>query len=253
MKKYLLKLADTLDKLGLSGDANMVDYYIAKAAQEDDFSEFASDVVSDEITMKGDISISLPSGEAVINVFKNPLGQKLRVYAEELAKLFNEDRSKRTGQISVRQVDDIVDTFKTYNNDLTPAQVHWSQNEKLIYPQTVGQVVKSVGSFVYHNSPFGIDSGLYIDALEDIEAIYNDFYMEDYLGQEFDPAQYSREIDQWRSDPKNLTKERERELKTQQWAKQQRGLAQQKERERQMNRLREIDPKIFQEDTEIID
>jgi hypothetical protein len=253
MKRHLLKLADVLDGLGLSSEANVVDYYISKISQEDDWSEFASDVVSDELAMKGDVSVSLPDGETVINVFKNPLGQKLRVYAETLAQLFHEDPSQRTGQISVKQIDDIVDTFKTLNNDLTPSQVPWSENGRLIYPQTVGQIVKSVGSFVYHNSPFQIDPELYIDALEDIEITYKDFYTEDYLGAQYDPTEYGRKVDEWRDDPKNQAAEREREQNTMQWALQQRQRAEQKKREQQLNRLREIDPQVFKDDTEALD
>lgn len=253
MKRHLLKLADILDRLGLSKEANVIDYYISKVAQEDDFAEFASDAVSDELAMKGNVSVSLPEGSTVVNVFKHPLGQKLRVYAETLAQLFHEDPRQRQGQISVREIDDIVDTFKKFNNDLTPSEVHWSKNERLIYPQTVGQMVRSIGSFVYHNSPFDIDAELYIDALDDIQLTYNDFYMEDYLGQEYDPREYARRVDQWREDPKNYERERVQSERAKQYALQQQQLAEQKKREQDLRGLQQIDPNVFKADTEILD
>lgn len=200
MHKHLIKLADILDQNGLSHYVNVVDYLISKSGQQNDFGEFASDVLYDEQAAKGNVTI--PKVNATLNVFQHPLGVMVRTYCEMLADAFVQDQEKRTGaNVSVKDIDALVDEFKKYNNDLSLSEVHWKENDNLIYPDTVRDIVKHVGSFVYHNSPFNIEAESYIDFVDHIHEIYVDFYSEDFLGSEgFDYREHGRKMDQWRAE-----------------------------------------------------
>jgi hypothetical protein len=203
MNKHLIKLADILDKAGLHKDVNVVDYLLGKSAQQDDFGEFASDVVYDKEASQGNVTIPTPDGEIQINLFSDPLASQIRAYCEKLAEIFIDDVSKRVGKsISVKEIDALADEFKKYNNDLSLSETSWHENSSLIHPQTIKNLVKNISSFVYHNSPFDISAEDYIDFVDHLHEIYTDFYTEDYLGanQGFDYKEHGRKMDEWRAE-----------------------------------------------------
>lgn len=254
MKKHLIRLADTLDECGLRREVNIIDYFISKAAEqhEEITLEFPRELHGSKMLQRGDIIVSASNGNITINVFSDLLGKKIRIYAENLARLFNADASKRVGQVSLEQIDDIVNSFKRYNNDYAITKEYWADNPNLIYPNTVDSIVKAIGSFVYHSSNFQINAELFIDALSDISIVYSDFYMEDYLNKEYDSTDYSSTIDEWRSNPENAEKERQQTKKVEDYAKRELRNFEEFERKRHIENAKKINPNIFDQTTEVV-
>lgn len=187
MKKFLNHLASHLNTLGLKAEAKI----ISNLYRSDRLLFGKKGQVSDKIF--------IDSLQVELDLSSHPLGKRIKDFCLKIAQMFRLDNPQKNSFISVKEMDDIIDEFKKYNYDLSLAETHWSQNSSLIYPQVADKIIKTIASFVYHQSDFQIKFQEYNEFIENLSEMYADFYVEDYLGTvRFHELDYAKKMDDWR-------------------------------------------------------
>lgn len=180
MKKYLNNLHQYFISLGFRKESHLIEYFSKSSAEKHNIYSFKN---SEEQLVK-------------INLAGHPLVKAFQNYCERITGFCSAGNSS----IQISEIEQIINLAKQYNNNLYAIADNGGEQ---LTPLTFKRLLRHISSEVYAEAtdpaygPSNIDNDCYSDFILQLDDLYYDDYMEDYLDEDLLLEEIATHTDRW--------------------------------------------------------